>query len=251
MIDRAYLLGEQKRNDVLALSEIQRYGSDNFDDADYVTVYGLRPAEWYARGVRLLARTAVECTRDALADRMGRDVAAVARAAPGVSGTVVVDPFAGSANTLHWLARHLQADRAVGFELDAGVYEATRRNLALLDLGITLQLTGHEAGFEALRVGADDLLAVFVAPPWGDALDPASGLDLRHTEPSVPAIIELVAHSFSAHKVLLATQVYEKVVAASLAQAAAGCEWSALEMYDINAPGQNHGLLLGTVGWRP
>jgi hypothetical protein len=106
--DRAYLLRAEKRNDVLALSEVQRYGSDSLGDPDYITIYGLRPAEWYARGVRPLARTVVECTRDALADRMGRDVAAVARAAPGVSGTVVVDPFAGSANTLYWLARHCE-----------------------------------------------------------------------------------------------------------------------------------------------
>ena len=112
--DRGYLLGAEKRNDVLALSEVQRYGSDSFGDPDDLAICGLRPEEWYARGVRLLARTAVECTRDALADRMGRDVAAVARAAPGVSRTVVVDPFAGSANTLYWLARHLRADRAVG-----------------------------------------------------------------------------------------------------------------------------------------
>jgi 16S rRNA G966 N2-methylase RsmD len=249
--DRAYLLSDEKRNDVLALSEVQRYGSDSFGDPDYVTIYGLRPAEWYARGVRLLGRTAVECTRDALADRMGRDVAAVARSAPGVSGTVVVDPFAGSANTLYWLTRHLRAARAVGFELDPGVYEATRRNLTLADLGVTLRRTGHDAGLRALPISADELLVVFVAPPWGDALDAVTGLDLRHTQPPVPAIIDLVARTFSSRKVMLATQVYEKVVAASLAEAAARCEWSQLETYDIDAPGHNHGLLLGTVGWRP
>jgi predicted RNA methylase len=249
--DRGYLLGAENRDDVLALSEVQRYGSDSFGDPDYVTIYGLRPAEWYARGVRLLARTAVECTRDALADRIGRDVAAVARAARGISQTVVVDPFVGSANTLYWLARHLRAHRAVGFELDKGVYEATRRNLTLVNLGVTLRRTDHDAGLAALRISADELLIVFVAPPWGDALDPVSGLDLRGTQPSVPAIVDLVARRFSSHKVLLATQVYEKVVAASLAEAVAGCQWSQLKIYDIDAPGHNHGLLLATLGWTP
>lgn len=26
-------------------------------------------------------------------------------------------------------------------------------------------------------------------------------------------------------------------------------QWSQLNVYDINAPGENHGLLLGTRGW--
>ena len=81
--DRALLLGE-KRNDVLDLAEVLSYGSDTFGDPDYVSIYGLKPADWYARGVRLLGRTTVECTRDRFADLIGRDVAAIARAAPGV-----------------------------------------------------------------------------------------------------------------------------------------------------------------------
>src|SRR5258706_5476328 len=101
--DRALLLSERKRNDVLSLWEIQRYGRDSYGDPDYVRIYGLAPADWYARGVRLLARTAVECTRDPLADLMGRDIAAVARTATGVAGSTVVDPFAGSGNTLYWI----------------------------------------------------------------------------------------------------------------------------------------------------
>jgi hypothetical protein len=88
-----------------------------------------------------------------------------------------------------------------------------------------------------LRISADELLIVFVAPPWGDALDPVSGLDLRRTQPSVPAIVDLVARRFSSQKVLLATQVHEKVVAASLTDAVARCQWSQLKIYDINDPG--------------
>ena len=108
--DRDYLLSAGKRNDVLALWEVLRYGLDSFGDRDYVAIYGLKPADWYARGVRLLARTAVECTRDALADRIGRDISALAATAPAVSGSVVVDPFAGSANTLYWIARTWERD---------------------------------------------------------------------------------------------------------------------------------------------
>jgi hypothetical protein len=52
--DRTYLLRESKRNDVLALWEVERYGRDSFGDPDYVSVYGLKPAEWHALGVRSL-----------------------------------------------------------------------------------------------------------------------------------------------------------------------------------------------------
>jgi hypothetical protein len=80
--DRALLLGS-KRNEVLALDEVQRYGEDSFGDPDYVSVYGLGPAQWYARGVRLMGRTAVECTRDRLASAMAADMAQRSRQPPG------------------------------------------------------------------------------------------------------------------------------------------------------------------------
>jgi hypothetical protein len=66
-----------------------------------VSLYGLTPREWYARGVRILGRMAVECTRDRLADLIGRDVAAAARAAPVATRLAVIDLFAGSGNTLY------------------------------------------------------------------------------------------------------------------------------------------------------
>jgi hypothetical protein len=101
---------------------VQQYGRDSFGDPDHVSIYGLKPHEWYARGVRILGRTAVECKPDRLADLIGRDVAAVARAAPDAS-PMVVDLFAGSGNTLSWIKRPTGARRAIGFELDDMVSE--------------------------------------------------------------------------------------------------------------------------------
>src|SRR5215813_15306163 len=111
--DRQFLLMGAKRNAVLELQEVERYGIDSYGDADWVSIYGLPPGEWYARGVRVLGRTAVECTRDRLADAIAQDVAAVARTAPAPAGTLIVDPFAGSGNTLFWLRQHLPGARAV------------------------------------------------------------------------------------------------------------------------------------------
>src|SRR5262245_32555562 len=122
MYDRQLLLLGPKRDSVLDLAEVQAYGRDSYGNADYVCIYGLRPAEWYAKGIRLLGRTAVECTRDELADRIGRDVASIAGSWVSDKRPVLIDPFAGSGNTLCWLARHLSVAHAFGFELDPAVF---------------------------------------------------------------------------------------------------------------------------------
>jgi 16S rRNA G966 N2-methylase RsmD len=233
------------------LWEIQRYGSDSFGDPDYISIYGLNPEDLYARGIRLLARTAVECTRDKLADLIGQDIAALAGAAPALSGSVVVDPFAGSGNTLFWISRRVSARRSIGFELDDAVFETSRRNLSIAEVDVALFQEAHESGLATLGIPEDQLLIVFVAPPWGDALRDAAGLDLRLTQPPAASIIDLIANTFRLHKVLLAVQVYETVVLDSLADVTARLDWAFRKTYDIDAPGKNHGLILGTLGWTP
>lgn len=135
--DRALLLHGCKRNEVLSLAEIEQYGLDSFADADYVSIYGMPPRQWYRTGIRLLGRTAVECTRDALGKRIGLDLASVAARMPS-NGFVVVDPFAGSCNTLFWILRHLPKSEGIAFESDPQVFELTHRNLAALGQRIEL-----------------------------------------------------------------------------------------------------------------
>jgi hypothetical protein len=249
--DRGYLLDAAKRNDVLELWEVEQYGRDEFGDPDYVSVYGLRPREWFARGMRLLARTAVECTRDALAERIAADVAALAVRAPAAEAVTVVDPFAGSGNTLVWLARSLRARTAVGVELDDGVHAATSRNLALVQADVELLHGAYKAALREISVSGGGLLVVFVAPPWGDALDPSYGLDLAQTRPPVLEVVDAVADAFARRPVLVAVQVYETVEPASLAAVAERLGWSRRATYDLDPPGRNHGVLLGTLGWAP
>ena len=248
--DRALLLAGARRNMVLELWEVERYGVDSYHDPDYVSIYGLRPAEWHARGIRLLGRTAVECTRDGLGDVIGRDVAAVARAAPPTGGTLVVDLFAGSAKTLYWLLRHLPRAWGLGFELDATVCDLTRRNLALLGLPIDVARVDYRAGLARAAVPADHLVVVFIAPPWGDALAPGAGLDLRRTPP-IAEIVDVLAARFPGHRLLCAIQVHETVEAASLADLIPRFDWSTRHVYRLSTPGENHGILLGTRGWSP
>ena len=249
--DRAFLLHGSKRNEILTLDEVRQYGVDSFADADYLRLYGMTPTEWYASGVRLLGRTAVECTRDMLADRIGRDIAGVAAALAKNTRFTVADPFAGSCNTLYWILRHLPSADGLAFEVDPQVFDLTRRNIAGLDRRIALRHGDFLAELDRHDLPPDHALVVFVAPPWGTALDEATGLDLRRTEPPVTGIIERICQRYPDRKILFAIQVYEKVDPASLAETERSLEWSELRVYDFNIEGRNHGILLGTRGWTP
>ena len=249
--DRALLLHGSKRNEVLTLAEIEQYGSDSFGDADYVSIYGMRPREWYTRGIRLLGRTAVECTRDALGDRIGLDVVSVAALLPSTRQWLVIDPFAGSCNTLFWILRHLPESEGIAFESDQQVFELTNHNLATLGQKIKLIHGEYERLLGERRAPEDQGVVAFVAPPWGTALDELGGLDLRRTTPPIGEVIERIARQFPKHRLLFATQLYEKVNAASLTQIQTQFDWSELRIYNIDEKGRNHGILLGTKGWAP
>ena len=248
--DRYLLLHGSKRNEVLSLEEIEQYGLDCFADPDYISIYGMKPREWYGPGIRVLGRTAVECTRDALADLISCDVAALARQMPS-EHLVVIDPFAGSCNTLFWILRHLPNSEGIGFESDTQVFDLTNRNLAILGQRIGLLKGDYASHLAICHVAEHRGVVAFVAPPWGTALDEQEGLDLSRTTPPIREIIEELVRRFSTHKMLFAIQIYEKVSAPSLNQIRNMLDWTKLTIYDINEKGRNHGVLLGTKGWVP
>ena len=249
--DRALLLHGKKRNELLTLEEVRRYGNDSFSDPDYIRLYGMTPPQWYPRGIRVLGRTAVECTRDPLADRIGRDVAAVAASLPSETPWLVLDPFAGSCNTLYWILCHLPRARGIAFEFDANVYDLTRRNIEVLDRKINLMHGDYESMLDRHHLPRGEAIIIFVAPPWGTALDQIEGLDLRRTEPPITEIVAQVGQAYPDHQILFTTQVYEKMNAESLTKLRAKLDWSMLKIYDLNVAGRNHGILLGTKGWTP
>ena len=247
--DRALLLHGPKRNQELTLAEVEQYGRDSFGDPDYLSIYGMPPREWFRRGVRLLGRTAVECTRDVLADRIGRDLAlAVGRLEP-VDRVLAIDPFAGSCNTLLWILRHLPNTEGLALELDRQIFERTQTNLALLGAPIELLQGDHDSLLAHREIPTDRALLFFIAPPWGTALDEREGLDLRRTTPPVTGIITGLSRRFARHRMLFAVQVYEKVDASALAEVRTLLDWTDLRVYPLNAPGRNHGVLIGSRGW--
>ena len=248
--DRNLLLHGSKRNEVLTLAEVRQYGADSFGDPDYIRIYGATPPDWYGRGVRLLGRTAVECTRDELADRIGRDIAEIVARSLAPLNCAVIDPFAGSCNTLFWILRHLPNAQGLAFELNSVVHGLTERNLALMGAGIDLHRGDYQSLLPNLDIASETCIVAFIAPPWGKALDEAKGLDLRATIPPITEIIKFFDRTFLARKMLFAVQVYEKVDPASLSDVQALVNWSELRVYAFNAERKNHGLLLATKGWR-
>jgi hypothetical protein len=249
--DRRLLLGDAKRNTVLELWEVQQYGRDSYGDADYVSIYGMSPSLWYAKGVRLLGRTAVECTRDQLAEAIARDVADLVGTSSAMRGAFVVDLFAGSANTLYWILHHLPHTEGLGFELDPMIWDVTRRNLATLSMPINIANTDYASGLADLALGREQLLIAFIAPPWGDALSHDLGLNLRRTAPPVMRVLGDLVDRFPTNRLLCAVQVYELVDPTSLAELRQCFDWSTLHVYSLNAAGANHGTLFGTRGWVP
>jgi len=251
MYDRAFLLSEEKRNHIMELWEVQKFGIDSFSDPDYVCVYGMPPEEWYRRGIRLLARTTVEAVRDKLGDMIGKDVGRVIQHASPATKFIVIDPFAGSCNALYWILRRVRNSKGIGFEIDKTIFELTKENITFLDREIELINGDYRSLLGAYRFPSDHCIVVFVAPPWADALDDVAGLDLRRTKPPVPGIVDFVESVSKGNPILYVTQVHQKIVPESLADLKRRFDWSELRIYDINVEGMKHGIVLGTNRWTP
>ena len=153
---------------------MQQYGIDSFSDPDYLQIYGMSPTQWYARGIRLLGAPLV----------IGRDIGNVAALMSPQPEFVVIDPFAGSCNTLYWILRHVPGSSGIACELDPQVHELTKRNIVGLDRSIALSEGDYEALLDGLSLRPDCAIIVFVAPPWGTALDEKEGLDLDSNGPA-------------------------------------------------------------------
>src|SRR5258708_35850321 len=125
--DRDFLLSPAKRNQIIELWEVEKFGRDSFGDPNAVALYGMTPAQWYARGVRILARTTLEAVRDPLGNRIGEDVARTVATAPPGAAFGVVDPFAGSCNGLFSILRHLPGAEGLGFGFAQAILHMTTR----------------------------------------------------------------------------------------------------------------------------
>lgn len=249
--DRDFLLSEPKCNQVVELWEVEKYGRDCFADPDHVHLYGMTPKEWYERGVRILARTCLEAVKDPLGDKIGSSIAEVVSRAPEKSPVGVIDPFAGSCNGLCSMVRHLPGSTGVGFELDPRVFELTYQNIAHLGAPIKLIQGSYKDLVGSHKHPADHLIVVFLAPPWADALKTETGLHLDQTKPPILEIVDDFEAVYGSQPTLYATEVHEVNEPVSLQAVVDAFDWTDLRIYDVNAPGLQHGILMGTRRWSP
>ena len=247
--DRDFLLSPDKRNQVVELWEAEKYGRDCFGDPDHVHLYGMAPKEWYGRGVRVLARTCLEAVKDPLGSKIGSDIAEVVARAPQTTAIGVVDPFAGSCNGLHAILQHLPGARGIGFEIEPAVFDLTSRNIAHLNAPIDLIHGSYKDHLGTHRHPADRLIVAFLAPPWGDALHPVTGLHLDRTKPPILEIVRDFEQVYGSQSVLYVTEVHEVNEPTALGAVQAAFDWTDLRIYDVNVPGLQHGILLGARRW--
>ena len=85
---------------------------------------------------------------------------------------------------------------------------------------------------------------------WHPAARPNSRMHSRRTTPPITDIFGFIKATYPSQRVLLTTQVYEKLNPISLRDVQALLDWSDLRVY-LNDAGKNHGILLGTSGWNP
>jgi hypothetical protein len=68
---------------------------------------------------------------------------------------------------------------------------------------------------------------------------------LRRTIPPITEIVDFLVDRFPQNHLLCVIQVYETVLPASMAELKARFDWSTQRVYELNTPGQNHGILVG------
>src|SRR5215469_9320639 len=112
----------------------------------------------------------------------------------------VVDPFAGSCNTLYWILRQVPTSQGVACEFDRQVYELTKRNIASLDRTIDLQHGNYELFLAQCPLPPNHGLVFFIAPPWGTALDEVTGLDFRCTTPPITDVIGFIKTTYPSQR---------------------------------------------------
>jgi hypothetical protein len=63
--------------------------------------------------------------------------------------------------------------------------------------------------------------------------------------------VDYIDGVYKEHPILWVTQVHQTTDPTSLEDLKKRFAWSALRIYDINAEGMRHGVLLGTSRWKP
>lgn len=213
---RADLLGPS-RTRTLAGHELMEVGRLVYGDADQMSLYGVPSSRMAERGLRLLGRTAIECSVDAYSAAVADRVAGCCPGAPAPEpGAFVADLFCGSGNMGFHLGRRLGL-AVHASDLDPLVHDHTRHNLTALGIDIDLQLLDYRDMLGKLGAASPQDTYV-VEPPWGPAFTPL-GLDLAATSPPVPQILADIAASRAGTPCLVVIKTNDQIARDSLSRA--------------------------------
>ncbi|GAA2460313.1 hypothetical protein [Streptomyces macrosporus] len=202
------------RNRFLTTDQLCEAGRLMCGRPEGLSLYGIPAPEMEARGLRILGRTAVECTKDPHPATVAGAIAEIEATTPEADGeAMVVDLFCGSGNFGHHLGRRLRRP-VYASELDPIVHEAGRRNLDRVGSAVDLRLADYRDLLDALPARSERDVYI-VEPSWGPAFTP-DGLDLTRTSPPVPEIIENIRRSRDCVPCLVVIETSDRVVHGSL-----------------------------------
>ncbi len=175
-------------------------------------------AELTARGLRVLGRPALECTKDPHPAAVAELIAELRR--PSGQRPMVVDLFCGSGTIGHHLGRRL-GHPVHAAERDPLVHATTRHNLARLGSSVAL----HQADYRELLTALpaySECDTYVVDPPWGAAAFTPDGLDLTRTAPPVPELLDDVRRSRDDLPCLVVIKTNDRIVNGSPDSPSAG-----------------------------
>lgn len=240
---RNYLLFSPKKENILTLEEILHVEKNYYGEEDLLSLYGLTPKLYYSKGIRILGRTAIECTVDIQAKEFAKTASHICHLFFPNSFPIVIDLFAGSGNTLFHIASKLKAITSLGFEKNFQLFHKTKSNFNLINFkcewvhGDSLELISQ------YTFDTSTPLVFIISPPWGTGFDFKKGLDLQKTSPPIPHILLHLLNIFKYHPTYFFIQVYQKLVAESLAPINCMFNYSFLEVKHVMKEGMNTGLL--------
>lgn len=206
------------RQGPLSFREVRQAGWQLANNPNDLSIYGMKPLAWYALGLRIVPRTAVELTRDPHAAFLALAITSTLTSL-GIKISDVIDPFAGSGNTLYHVTNALQAQRAIGIEHHHVIADLTRRNFNRLKLLGRLRNTDAQITCgnwtDAPNAMRDKPTLIFLSPPWGEAFN-SDGLDLSKTSPPINTILRTLLVAARTSPVFVAVQSYPKTVTSSV-----------------------------------
>jgi len=242
-------LFSEKSNQLLTLTEIEYISKNLRSSSTLFSLYGRNPQEFIQQGLQLLGRTAIECTIDSEAVKLAETAYKIKNKFFPEQQPIVIDLFNGSGNTLYHISKKLKAFKAIGFENNETLYEATKCNFSKIDFQSDLYLGDSMSLLKNISFDSKRPIVFFISPPWLNGFDYKLGLDLHATSPPVSKVLDLLQklESLQDNPTYFLIQICDKMVEPALSDIKAAFKYSLQEVEpNVSDTGLNVGLLCCT-----